>query len=124
MGTEINHLNLSLDLSASGETMVRGYDTTLAPIRLHAVMFDDTTGALLGSRRYWKGFIDSLTITTAPQDSGSSEIVARCVSSARLGTLTRAGKKSDESQRRRSGDRFRRYGDLGTVKNDVWGTDD
>lgn len=124
VGTDVRYWSIGLDLTPDGETFARGLDTRIAPAQAWALIFNPETRNLLGFRRYWKGFIDGVTIGTGEQD-GSSKITIRLASSARRGTLTRAGYKSDESQRLRDPtDRFRRYGDLGAVPNDIWGGSD
>lgn len=123
VGTEIGYLDLSIPLTSDGEAFVRGLDTREAPTQLHCLLFDPDTGALLGTRRYWKGTIENVGIPT-PTPGGQTKADIRLASSARRGTLSSAGKKSDESQRQRDqADRMRQYGDLGTKANDPWGTE-
>lgn len=123
MGTQIQTLDLRYPLTAAGETFVRGWDTRLAPAQVHCLIFDPLTEAFLGSRRYWKGFVDAVSLATG-EIEGVTSATVRLASTARLGTLNAAGKKSDASQLARyPGDRFRRYGDLGTKPNDPWGVD-
>ncbi|MBP1806457.1 hypothetical protein [Rubellimicrobium aerolatum] len=123
VGTEVASLDLGLSLSPEGVTLVRGYNTRLAPVQLHAAVFDADTGGLLGLRRMFKGLVDGVRIAT-PEQEGQAALTLTLVSAARRGTMTVAGRKSDQSQRARlSTDRFRQYADVGSVAADTWGTD-
>lgn len=122
-GTAIGSQEITLGLSPEGETLVRGHRLGGAPIDLHCALYDPRSWALLGIRRYFRGFIDASPIAT-PEAGGVARLPLRCISTARLGTMTLAGKKSDASQRLRlSSDRFREYGDLGETASDPWGAD-
>ena len=124
MGTQIGYLDLGLQLTEDGEQFVRGLDTRLAPAYLHCILFDPSNSIPVGARRYWKGFVDALTIST-PEPGEPAVASIKLASSARMGTLSVAGKKSDSSQRQRDrADRIRKYGDLGSKPNDPWGTSD
>ena len=68
--------------------------------------------------RVLTGFVDEVDLGT-PAAGGTSSCVLGIATSARVLTQALALKKSDETQRLRSGDRFRRWGDVsGAV--DVW----
>lgn len=124
VGTEVGYYDLALALTPQGEDFVRTLDTRQAPAEIHQIMFHPDTGALLGTRRMFRGEIDAADIATAEED-GVSWINLSLVTSARRGTMTIAGKKSRKSQEERyPGDLFRQYGDLGTTPNDPWGGND
>lgn len=120
IGTGVASADLVLSLSPEGEQMVRGYNIRFAPMEIHCALFRPDTSALLDVQRFFKGSIDGSPIPT-PAMGGKTSLPLKLVSSMRTGTMTRAGKKSDQSQRRRSNDPFRQYGDLGVVASDPWG---
>lgn len=120
-GTGIGTQEIMLGLSPEGETRARGYRLAGAPVDLHCALFNPGTGALLGVRRYFRGFVDEAPIDM-PKQGEVATLPLRLVSTARLGTMTRGGRKSDASQRlRASSDAFRLYGDLGETVADPWG---
>lgn len=119
-GTAVASMDLTLSLSPEGEAAVRGYNIRFAPIDIHCALFDADSMTLLDTRRFFRGFIDGSPIPT-PALGGRSSLPLKLVSSARRGTMTRGGKKSDVAQRQRSGDVFRQYGDLGVTASDPWG---
>jgi hypothetical protein len=120
LGTAVSSVDLTLSLSPEGEQAVRGYNIRFAPVEIHCALFRPDTSALLDIQRFFKGSIDGSPIPTPPV-GGRSSLPLKLVSSMRAGTMTRAGFKSDVSQRRRSSDAFRQYGDLGAVAADPWG---
>ena len=102
-------------------TALRGFDARLAPVEVHRALYYPEDRTLVGApHRIFKGHLDELTI---PEAAPGSEVVAsaKIVSVARILTRTVSLKKSDESQRRRGDDRFRRYGDISGVVPVVWG---
>lgn len=119
-GTDIVSGEITLPISPEAETLVRGTNLRFAPVDLHCALYDAETGDLLDVRRFFKGTIDGAPIYT-PALNGLASLSLKMVSSARAGTMTTKAKKSDQSQRTRQGDRFRRYSDLGTVSADPWG---
>lgn len=120
-GTDVGSIDVTLPVSPEAETLVRGYNIRFAPCDLHCALYDPASGSLLDVRRMFRGLIDGSPIFT-PAVGGVATATLKLVSSARTGTMTTRAKKSDQSQRLRSGDRFRRYGDLGTVAADPWGS--
>lgn len=120
-GTGVSTQEITLGLTPEGETLARGYRLAGAPIDLHCVLYDPRSWTLLGIRRYFRGLIDTAPINT-PEAGGVATLPLRCVSSARGGTMTVTGRKSDASQKQRlATDTFRAYGDLGEVASDPWG---
>lgn len=120
-GTAIGSQGITLGLSPEGVTLARGYNLAGAPIELHCALYDPAAVALLGIRRYFRGFIEEAPLDTPPPGE-VAVLPIRAVSAARRGTMTVAGRKSDASQRLRlSTDRFREFGDLGETVSDPWG---
>lgn len=119
-GTDIVSGEIVMPVSPEAEILVRGTNLRFAPVDLHCALYDPDDGDLLDVRRFSRGTIDGAPILT-PALNGASSLSLKMVSSARAGTITTKAKKSDQSQRIRQGDRFRRYGDLGTVSADPWG---
>lgn len=95
------------------------YDPRLAPVELHRMVLDPLTGAAAGPPlRLFRGVIDAAPIPV-PEKGGTVTIELTLAASSRELTRGLAVTKSDESQRRRDGDRFRRYAAIaGEV--DVW----
>lgn len=120
-GTGIGTQDITLGLSPEGEARARGWRLAGAAVDLHCALFDPVSAALLDVRRYFRGFVDEAPIDT-PAQGQSAVLPLRCVSTARAGTMTTAGRKSDASQRLRlTSDAFRAYGDLGEATSDPWG---
>ncbi len=120
-GTAIASQEVTLGLSPEGETLVRGHRLGGAPVEIHCALYDPGSWALLGIRRFFRGTIDGSPVTT-PATGTVATLPLRLVSTARAGTMTLAGKKSDASQRLRDpDDQFRQYADLGAVSSDPWG---
>ena len=120
-GTNVRMQSLSLGpLTQEVELLIRGYDTRLAPAEIHVAVFDPDTMALVDTDRRFKGWIDKAQINT-PKLGGPAVCEVTCASNARAGTQTLALKKSDQSQQRRGGDRFRRYADISGSVPVYWG---
>jgi len=120
-GTDIQPLDVQIYLTTRGEAFVKALDTRIAPAEVWCGIQHPTTLAMLGYKRWWKGYIDSLDIDHA-EVGGVSVANIQIATRARFGTLSIAGKKSHESQKRRDpADEIRRYGDLGTKTDDPWG---
>ena len=103
------------------ENLVKGYETRFAPIRVYRAFFDTDTQALVSEpHRVFRGRINSIDFLDAAPGELPSCIV-ECTSSTRDLTRKLALMKSDASQRRRGGDRFRRYGDISGVVPVYWG---
>ena len=103
-------------------TAVRAYDARLAPIEVHRLVFDPVTGAQLGFWRAFKGVVDQVTLPRGAV-GGESEGEIAAVSSARALSRVLPFKKSDATQARRSGDRFRRYVAISGEVNVKWERD-
>lgn len=100
---------------------IRGYEPRLAPVEIHRALFDpDTMGLVAEPHRMFSGWIDEVVLTT-PEAGGTATCEVTLASAARGLTRTLPLKKSDESQKRRSGDRFRRYADISAAVDVFWG---
>lgn len=120
LGTDVRTLDVTLGVfDNSVRDIIRQYDARFAPVELHAAIYDAGM-QLIGVRRFFKGELDKAPVQTEPA-GGGVKVTLSMVSSARKGARHLALKKSDASHRLRGGDRFRRYGDLGTVADAKWG---
>lgn len=100
---------------------IRGYEPRLAPVEIHRALFDPLTMGLVAEpHRVFSGWIDEVVLTT-PEASGEATVEVTMASAARGLTRTLPLKKSDETQKRRSGDRFRRYADVSAAVDVFWG---
>lgn len=121
-GLVVRTLRLSLSGIAPEVALVmRGYDPRLAPVSVHRQVIDPVTGAVVGgAQRLFKGVVDQTSLPTPPK-GGTVAWSVTLVSAARELTRRLALKKSDESQRRRSGDQFRQYADVSGEVGVWWG---
>lgn len=121
VGIEVKRYTLSLSaVSPEVELLIRGYDPRLCPIEVHRAEFD-AGGNLLGApERVLKGTVSGSPIIT-PAIGGSATASLEVESSAR--SLTRYGTvtKSDQVQRQRGGDRFRRFSSITKAATTYWG---
>lgn len=121
-GVQVRMQRVSLSpLSPEVAQAIRGYEPRLAPVEIHRALFDPATMALVAEpHRMFKGWIDDVSITT-PEIGGDAMCEVTLASAARALTRTLPLKKSDESQKLRSGDRFRRYADISAAVDVYWG---
>jgi hypothetical protein len=119
-GLAVREYRLQLSGIAPGvETAARQYDARFAPVEIHRALFNIDTGALIAEPvRVVKGWCDRLSFEVGPI-GGSAVAEMTVVSNARILTRTLATKKSDQSQRLREDDRFRRYAEV-TGQVGVW----
>ncbi len=107
-------------LSTQVTDMIRTYDARLAKADLHLGMHDPESGDLVSIPRVFRGVIDKAPVVT-PAKGGMSTVQVTMVSNARDMTRKLALKRSDESQRLRSDDRFRRYASVSGSVGVWWG---
>lgn len=121
-GLSVRSLRLGLaSIDAGVENIVRNYDTRFAPVEIHRAVIDPATRAIAAAPyRVFKGMINSLQFPR-PEPGGLAEVSLELVSENRVLTRGLPMKKSDHSQRQRSGDRIRRYGDVSGVVPVYWG---
>lgn len=118
LAVRIHRLGLS-PLSPEVMQLIRGYDVKSAPVEIHRALYSTDTRLLIEEpHRVLAGFIDEVDLGT-PAAGGTSSCVLGIATSARVLTQDLPLKKSDETQRLRSGDRIRRWGDV-TGSVDVW----
>lgn len=108
-------------LSAEVATLIRGYDSRLAPVEIHRAVFDPLSGNLLEEpHRIYLGRVDRLSITT-PKQNGEAKLTLTVASNSRSLTREIPARRSDETQKLRSGDRMNRYATVTGVVETVWG---
>lgn len=104
---------------------IREYDARRAPIQIHRALFDATTRALIAPpHRIIKGFVEDATIPTPPDGGDIGAVTLSLVPATYALTLPLPMYKSDATQRRRGGDRARRYIDLTGQVTCLWGDED
>lgn len=100
---------------------LRGYDSRHAPVEIHRALFSTETHNLIEEpHRVFRGYVDTVKLTT-PEIGGEARAEVSLASAARALTIPLAAKKSDETQRRRGGDRFARYADVSGGGEIYWG---
>ncbi len=120
-GTDIRSQRITLSANTPEvEDTVRGYVVKGAAVELHLALMDPLSGLLIDIDRKFKGFLNRAPISTPALGSGGSTVSLEIVSSMRLLTRTLAVKKTDQSQKLRSGDRFRRYGAVAAEVDTDW----
>jgi hypothetical protein len=121
-GLEVRTYQLRLAAVAPEvEDLAKGYETRFAPVEIHRALFNPASRALAAEpHRVFSGFINGLDFGTA-EPGGLGSCTLELVSETRVLTRRLASKKSDESQQRRGGDRFRRYGNISGVVPVYWG---
>ncbi|WP_309086381.1 hypothetical protein [Chelativorans sp.] len=105
------------------ENAIRGYDPRLAPVEIHRGFMDTNTHLLVApALPRFIGWINGAPIRT-PAVGGEGGIEIACVSHTRSLTKVNPMRRSDEQQRLRQDDRFRRYtGAAGAwLQNIHWG---
>lgn len=108
-------------LAPEVEALAKAYDTRFAPVEIHRALFDPATRGLIGApHRVFRGFCNGLTFDRGDA-GGTAAADLELVSETRALTRSLAVKKSDESQKARGGDRFRRYGDISGSVPVYWG---
>lgn len=101
--------------------LINAYDLTLAPVEIHRAMFDTATMGLISEpRRVFKGFVDG-TPQDIPAIGGSGGLEFNLKSAAFALTKTSPLKKSDPVQKKRGGDRLRRYQAVSGTVRSPWG---
>lgn len=122
-GTGLDVRSLRITLAANApetEDLVRGYLIRLAQVELHLALFDPMTDALIEANPMWRGFINRAPLSTSAQ-GGAETVSLEIVSQMRLLAMPGpALKKTDAAQKKRDGDRFRRYGSTAGQFNVSW----
>lgn len=115
IGLEVRTIQIVLSqVHDAVEQLIRGDDPRGAKVEIYRGFYDLGTQLLVAPPRIrFLGKVNEAPIET-PAAGGEGSAVLRVVSHTRELTRTNPAKKSDEEQRKRSGDRFRRY--TGVVK--------
>lgn len=115
----ISSIQIALSpLHATVRNMLGGYDVRTAKLEVYDIFLHPRTHALLGTPSpVFYGIINKATPTRSAV-GGESTLTLEVASHARELTRTNPAKKSDETQKLRSGDRFRRHVGVANVK--VW----
>lgn len=106
------------------EQAIRGYDPRQGRVEIHRGFYSlDTHLVVAPPVPRFIGRINKSPIKT-PAVGGEGSVEVECVSDTRELTKINPAKKSDETQKLRSGDRFRRYGTVAGEVSVFWGEDD
>jgi hypothetical protein len=110
IGLEVRIIQLVLSpLNEEVALMLRGDDPRFARVEIYRGLLDPLTMLLVAPPRIrFMGRVNGAPIDTAVP-GGESRATLSIVSHTRELTRTSPARKSDEQQRLRSGDRFRRY---------------
>lgn len=121
VGLEVRRYSIGLSaVSPEVEMLIRGYDPKFAPVEIHRAEFDDNGNLLAEPERIFKGMVDGTPIIT-PAIGGEATATLDVVSNAVMLTRWAGVTKSDQVQRKRQDDRFRKYGSIAAKVPVVWG---
>ena len=109
------------DAAGSPMDMVYGNNVRVARVELHRAVFDPDTWNLVATPvLMFAGRVDGASVDDAAA-GGEGGLNLEAIGSAIDLTRTNPAMESDEQQRRRSGDRFRRFGDTAGQVQTWWG---
>jgi len=111
----LNHLHPAVQL------MTRGYDIRNARVQIHRGYLDPVSMLLASAPRCRRLGQVNTNPTRIPEVGGQGDTTLRIVSHTRELTKTNPAKRSDETQRLRDGDRFRRYSGTAGMWDIFWG---
>lgn len=125
IGVEARSITFGLDhisqAAGSPMDMVYGANVRVARVEMHRAFFDPATWNLVSTPTLmFAGRVDGAAVDDAAA-GGEGGLSLEAVSSAIDLTKTNPAMESDEQQKRRSGDRFRRYGDTAAQIQTPWG---
>jgi hypothetical protein len=121
-GTLVRTQRVTLSgIAPEAEDMVRGFVLRGVEAELRLALFHPLDRTLIESRRMFRGFVNRAPILTPAMGGASPAITLELASAMRLLTRTLALKKTDQSQRLRQDDRFRRYGSIAAEVTTEWG---
>lgn len=111
----LNSLHPRVDL------LLRSFDVRLAPIEIHRVPLDPDSQLLAGvpACRFF-GVVETMP-RTVPAAGSEGNLTLNCISDTVQLTRANPIKRSDEAQKRRSGDRMLRYAALAPTWPIEWG---
>lgn len=124
VGLQVRRINIWLALAAPEVLQAaRGYDLRMAPVEVHRVLTDPVTHLPIAPpHRVWKGYADGAPETRPGLGAGGGRRLTLTVASAAMAlTRTLTAKYSDESMKRRGGDRLFRYADVSGKVPVFWG---
>lgn len=108
-------------LNDAADQYVRGYDLRMAPIQIYRAIFDPDTHELVADAdARFVGFVETAPVET-PEEGGEARVTLNCVSHAVELTRSNPDVRSDESQKRRSGDRIFQYVGTMAQRTIYWG---
>lgn len=116
-GTDVAFTSFRLSpMDPATRVMINNYDLRFAPVEIHRALFRPLTGALVAPPvRLFQGWIDAAP-EQRPELEAEPDLTLSLASANLALGRTMAFKKSDPAQQAaRSGDRFRRYVDVGSV---------
>lgn len=130
---EVGKIRLTSDLSIRPATfrlnpahprvkaMMDGYNLRLAPVEIHRGLLDVDTRLLVAPPRCrFLGFIETVPRRRAPVGEVGS-LTFSCISETVQLTRTNPAKRSDETQKLRSGDRMMKYAEVAAQWEIPWG---
>lgn len=125
IGIEARSITIGLDhisdAAGSPMDMVYGHNVRVARVELHRALFDPATWNLVSTPHLiFAGRVDGASVDDAAA-GGEGGLALQAISSAIDLTKTNPAMASDEQQRRRSGDRFRRDSDTAGQIERWWG---
>jgi hypothetical protein len=112
IGLEARSIDISLSqIHASVQDMVRAYNIRVATVEIHRGIYSPATWALVSTPfPRFLGRVDVAPVST-PEVGGTGAITITAIPDVIDLTRTSSKLKSDETQKLRSSDRFRRYSD-------------
>jgi hypothetical protein len=122
IGLEARSIEIGLNqILSSVQDMVRAYNIRVATVELHRGLFDPATWSLVSTPfPRFLGRVDAAPVNT-PEVGGTGSITLTAIPDVIDLTRTNPALKSDETQKLRSGDRFRRYSDAAGDWETWWG---
>ncbi len=122
IGFEINTVQVTLSqVDNAVNDMVRNHIIRNKQVQIHRAYLDpESMQPVSNPRCRLLGLVNGAPIET-PAAGGTGSVVLRCVPHTRELTRTNSAKRSDETQRLRTGDRFRRYGGVAGEWEIFWG---
>lgn len=102
-------------------TMLANYSVRLAPVEIHRVPLDADSRLLVAAPRCrFLGFVETVK-RRRPSAGSKGELTLNCISETVQLTRINPAKRSDESQKLRSGDRMMRYAEVAAEWDIPWG---
>lgn len=108
-------------ISTQVQQAIRGYDPRFGHVEIHRALFDLATRELVAAPvPHFVGSINGAPMAV-PRPGEEGSITLSVVSHSRELTRINPLKRSDETQKRRSGDRFRQYSGVAGLWDFFWG---